>query len=216
MDVPGLVYFRIEALSSDRVVVWESALVRASSSTRARRTKTIRGLDELESGVYFFRIVALTGEGDPFPEQDLRDPNGDPGGKRTNETEDFLLIHDLEREGVDLPSVEAVLNATATNYADAELLAARDAGRPNRSTEWPRPREMEWTTPVDGRAELTAAVIRFDLQHQYSVKLSQRLRRLELNILDHPGDGGHRRITLALLPNEADPTAPVAVRLCGC
>jgi hypothetical protein len=92
IDVPGLEYFRIELVSSDREVAWESSLIRNTTGKTARRSRQIKDLNAIESGVYFLRVVALNDAGDPLSEQPLRDPDAGSEGKRSNETDDFLLL----------------------------------------------------------------------------------------------------------------------------
>ena len=39
MDAPGLTHFRVEIVSSDRVVVWETPLIKSGSGKTARRNR---------------------------------------------------------------------------------------------------------------------------------------------------------------------------------
>lgn len=80
IDVPNLAYFRVELLSSDRVVAWESPLITNTAGKTAKRSRTIKGLEGLDTGIHFFRVIALDKNGDPFPEQPLRDPAAGPDG----------------------------------------------------------------------------------------------------------------------------------------
>jgi DNA phosphorothioation-dependent restriction protein DptH len=194
LDVPGLAYFRIELLSSDRVVTWESSLFKSGTGKTAKRSRTIKDLGQLDSGVYFFRVIALNDVGDPFPPQELRDPEGDQEGKRTNETEDFLLL--VTDELIETEDVEAIANIGARSFPEAEMLARWSAIRSGKDLGTVHPQAVAWATPLDASTEGAVAMIRFDLQRQYSVKLSQRLRRIEHGILTHPQDGGHRKIRL--------------------
>ncbi len=204
IDVPGLAFFRVQLLSADRVPVWESPLIKVGSGKTARRSHTVKGLAGLDSGIHFFRVVALDTVGDPFPgEQPLRDETTGAGGKRTNESDDFLL-EDADTPPEEIPDVEPVTSSGVTGYSHAELLARWDAVQERKEPTAVRPQAIEWTTPLDARAEGATATIRFDLQHQYTMRLSQRLRRLELAILADPDAGGHLRVELGRQPSPAE------------
>lgn len=194
LDMPGLTHFRIELLSSDRVVAWESPLFKAGTGKTARRSRTLKDLGEVENGVYFFRVVALNVAGDPFAIEDLRDPDQGPDSKKTNESEDFLLI--ASDEVIETEDVEAVANVNARSFAEAEMLARWSAIASGKPLKKVTVQELSWNTPLQGQSETATAVIRFDLQRQYSVRLSQRLRRVEIDILSNSQDGGHRRLHL--------------------
>lgn len=207
IDVPGLAYFRVEALNSDRVVNWESPLIKASGGKTARRSRTIKSLTGLDSGIYFFRVIALNAAGDPFPEQPLRDETGDAAsvgdaaGKRTNESEDFLLTgSDME----DIGDVESPTSSGVRNYAHAEALAHWAALAAGKDPDSLRATAITWMTPLDARTDTAVAGLQFSVQHQYTVRLSQRLRALELAILSTPEDGGHCRLRLDAVKG-ADP-----------
>ena len=193
IDVPGLEYFRIELVSSDREVAWESALIRNTGGKTARRSRQVKDLNGIESGVYFLRVVALNDAGDPISDQPLRDPEAGPAGKRSNETDDFLLLL-AEDDPVEIDDVQAITNTVVSSFAEAELLARASAVSASKDPEGVRARAIAWDTPVDARSETAVASIRFDLQHQYAVRVSQRLRKLELEILAAAGDGGYRRV----------------------
>jgi len=196
IDVPGLTYFRVEVLNSDRVVTWESPLIKAGGGKTARRSRTIKGLVGLDNGIYFFRIIALNAIGDPFPEQGLRDETGAAGnidGKRTNESEDFLLIgSDMEEIG----EVESPTSSGVRNYAHAELLTRWAMVMGGKDPNSGRAPAVAWVTPLDARGDVAVAGLQFSVQHQYTVRLSQRLRALELAILNAPDGGGHHRLRL--------------------
>ncbi|HLG50419.1 MAG TPA: hypothetical protein VKY56_02150 [Chloroflexota bacterium] len=194
IDVPGLAYFRVEVVNSDRVVVWETPLIKAGQGRTARRSRTVKDLTVLETGVYFFRVIALSAAGDPFDEQPARDVD-QPDGKRSNESEDFLLVQD---PGVEDPGeVEPVTTSIVRSFAEAELLfraalvaRAKDPNGARRPT-------VAWlTSSTNARAETASAGIQFGADHRYTVRVSQKLRRLEREILAAPESGGHCRLHL--------------------
>ncbi|MGI8552043.1 MAG: hypothetical protein ACR2PL_14845, partial [Dehalococcoidia bacterium] len=195
-DVPGLAYFRVEVLDADRNVVWESPLIKSGGGTSPRRSRTIAGLTGLDSGVYFFRLAALNDAGDPFPEQERRNPEAGEWGKRTNESEDFLLLADVDGDEETLTDIDVPAKTDSRSYAEAELLSGWSALLAGKDLGTARSATREWSTPLEARAEVAIATIRFDLQRQYSVGLSQRLRLLEMAVLASPDDGGHYRWSL--------------------
>lgn len=194
-DVPGLEFFRVQIVSADRIVVWESPMIKRGTSPRPVRSRLVKGddLTGLESGVYFVRVIALSAEGDPFPPQALRDPDNETG-KRTNESEDFLLLEDesVQEQG----DVEPITNVVVAGYADAELQARWAAVESDRNCETTRLQSIEWLTSADARGETASATIRFDLQRQYTARFSQRLRRCEIAILATPSAGSHYELLL--------------------
>jgi DNA phosphorothioation-dependent restriction protein DptH len=195
-DVPDLSYFRIELLSADRVVTWESPLIKNVVSKTARRSRTIKNLDGIDDGVYFFRVIALNVAGDPFPEQPLRDPNKGNETKRINETDDFLLQNTLENDADEIEDVKPLSNPTVADYPEAELRAQIATADSKKELENVRIRTMEWITKEDAHVEKASATVRFDLQRQYTIELSQRLRKLEREILNTSSSGGHFHILL--------------------
>lgn len=201
-DVPDLAYFRIELLSSDRVVTWESPLIKNVVSKTARRSRTVKNLDGIDDGVYFFRVIALNAAGDPFPPQLLRDPNKGIESKRINETEDFLLQNMLENDTEEIEDVKPLSNPTASDYPEAELRAQIAIADSKKEFESVRVRSSEWVTAESSQAEKASATVRFDLQRQYTIELSQRLRKLEREILKTPANGGHFHVRLSPHPQE--------------
>ncbi len=201
----GLAYFRVEMLNADHVVVWESSLIRNTGGKTARRSRTIKNLAEIASGVHFFRVIALDPNGDPFPDQPLRDPEAQAESKRINETDDVLLIQGTAEADIDPGEFTPVANAFVRGLTEAELLARVAAIAAGKDPDTTRIQQIEWATPVTAQAESAYATIRFDARRQYSVRLSQRLRRLEAETLTHPETGGHYRLRLGNRPVDADP-----------
>jgi DNA phosphorothioation-dependent restriction protein DptH len=199
-EVPGLATFRVELLTSDRVVVWETPLIKRGTGKTANRNRTIKGLADLASGIHFFRVSAYTESGDPFPEQPPRDPEVDDG-KRTNESEDFLLLAAEDLGDTDLTPVST---SFVIGFTEAELLARAAALAARRDPATVRVTEIAWDTGVDAPGEIARATLHFDAQRQYTVSLSQRLRRVELGILGTPDDGGHRRLALSRQQSELE------------
>lgn len=205
MDVDDLAHFRIEVVNSDRQVVWETPLIKNTGGKTAKRQRSIKRLD-LDTGIYFFRVIALDKAGDPFPAQPLRDQaagatameaadlgsegGGDEApGKRINESEDFLLLADENDEPDE--DVEPVTNTQVGSFAEAELLYRASGAPMRKDSTASRAAVIAWTTTPDARGEAAVATIRFDLQHQYSARISQRLRAIEASILQRPENGGH-------------------------
>jgi hypothetical protein len=189
-DVPGLSHFRVEMVRSDGAVAWESALVKV---TRAqRRSKQVTGLD-LEPDVYFVRVAALTEAGDPFSQRP-RDA-GEEDGKATNETDDFVLLPADETDpGADISPAEST---SVLSFAEAELIArfALVSRARKKDEALPEP-AIAWVTAFDDAAEQASAAIRFETYRQFTLRVSQRLRRLEVEILSSPDNNGARELDL--------------------
>lgn len=196
MDVPDLAYFRVELLSSDRVVAWESPLIKNAGGKTAKRSRTIKGLEGLDTGIHFFRVIALDKNGDPFPEQPLRDPASGPDGKRVNETEDVLLVQPADTDSATAEDFAPIKNITVRGFAEAEARARTDSLRARKDPDTVRSYQVEWTTPRAAHGESAYASIRFDVRRQYTVRLSQRLRNLEEDSITRPDAGGRYRLRL--------------------
>jgi len=205
-DAPGLAFFRIEVVDADGEVAWESALLKVSAARQSRRSKQLKDL-ELPSGVYFLRVVGLSEHGDALGDQPPRDPDL-TGSKRINESDDFLL---LEPGDIDEDVPPPVTATVVGSYAEAELLARLSLASEGRDTHKARPLERSWLTGIGATAETAMASVRFDTRRQYKIRLSQRLRRIELAILRQPERGGMWRVMLTRSPSAplADPDAPV-------
>ncbi len=197
IDVPDLSSYRIEIVSSDGAVAWESPLLKATPT--ARRSRTLKDLG-LDSGVYFCRVVALNEAGDPF-KQELRDPEAGDQGKRTNESEDFLVIT-AEEEIDDVPT--PLTNVSAQSFPHAELQARLTAIRQHKEPVVPRLQRASCNLPPESAAQRGIATLQFDLQRQYSVPLSQRLRRIEREAFADPDQGGHYSLTISGEPDRLD------------
>lgn len=138
------------------------------------------------------RVVPLSEHADPLGEQPARDP-ALPDGKRTNESDDFLL---LEPGDIDEDVPPAVTTTTVGSFIEAELLARLGLVSEGRDLSGARPLERSWLTGLGAASETAMASVRFDSRRQYKVRLSQRLRRLELTLLAQPTHGGHLHIAL--------------------
>jgi hypothetical protein len=191
-DAPGLAFFRVEVVDADGHVAWETDLIKAIAGRQAKRSKQLKNLG-LPSGIYFVRVVPLSEHGDPLGIQPSRDP-ALPDGKRTNESDDFLL---REPDDIDEDVPPAVTTTIVGSFAEAELLARLGLASEGRDPGGARPLERSWLTGLGASSETAMASVRFDSRRQYKVRLSQRLRRLELAILAQPGHGGHCYVALA-------------------
>ena len=90
-------------------------------------------------------------------------------------------------------------------YTEAELLARASAVSVKRDPDSVKVTEIAWETSVDASGDIARATVRFDLQRQYIVRISQRLRGVELSILSNPSDGGNRNLYLGRSPSESQP-----------
>jgi len=190
-DVPGLAAFRIELLSSDRVVVWESPLIRRGAGKTAHRSRTIRDLHDIEPGIHFFRVTAYTETADPFPIKAHRPEEGE-SGKAINETDDFLLLAPGDVSELSVAPARAFF---VGRHTEAELLARTAAVGTARQVEAVALTEASWDNSVEAVGDIANATLRFDLR-QYTVRLSQLLRQIETRILGSPAEGGRWQLDL--------------------
>jgi DNA phosphorothioation-dependent restriction protein DptH len=174
IDMPELAAFRIELVGPEGIVAWESALIKPSKAKGQRRQ--IKNLP-VETGVYFVRVSAQNVAGDVLPQP----PTADTTLRATNESEDIVLVGQGVTEGPDTPDSPSA--TSARSYADAEVMARWAALRTDRTGV---KAEIEWTIFLDSPSEIAHAAIRFDLQRQYSVRISQTLRRIELGLFASP------------------------------
>jgi len=195
-DAPGLAFFRVEVVDVDGQIVYETDLIKAVSGRQEKRRKYLKDL-ELPSGVYFIRVIPLTEHADSMGEQEPRDP-ALPNGKRTNESDDFLLLEIGEMDD-DIPT--PVTTTSVGSYAESELLARLGLAAEGRDPRLLRPLERAWLTDLGASSDTAMAAIRFDARRQYKVRLSQRLRRLELRILEDSQHAGSHRVTLGPAPS---------------
>lgn len=199
----GVSHYRIEIANSDRMVIWESALIKVTRTLR--RSRTLQDFSHLESGrIYFFRVIGLNEAGNVVGDSPLRDAESADNDRRSNESEPFFIVEpdDVDVEigtGIILPA-----NKIVSSYADAELLAHISALGSKNAPERLIAKELEWQTGTNARADVATATIIFDLQRQYTVRLSQRLRRIEQQILNSPELGGHLYLDLSSSDGDAE------------
>lgn len=92
-----LAYFRIQAVDPYGIFQWESTRIQKGKSTARSRSRLITSdqLQDLEEGLYFFRVCAYSRNGELLNGNDPpRDP-GQPDGKRISESEDIWLDREL-------------------------------------------------------------------------------------------------------------------------
>ena len=191
-DVTGLAAFRVELVNSEREIVWESPLIRRGTGKSSHRSRTVRDLHDIEPGIHFFRVTANAESADPFPVQPLRNPEEGEGGKRTNETEDFLV---LAPSDVGETSVAPTRAYFVGGHTEAELLARSAAIGSTRPVDGIVMTDASWDNSIEAATDVATATLRFDLR-QYTVRLSQRLRQLETQLLATPSHGGHVYVNL--------------------
>ncbi len=205
-DVPGLEHFQIQMLNSEGVEVWSSPLIKRGVGASVKRGRKLKpkDLEGLESGVHFFRVIALNEAGETWSQQ-ARDPDA-PEGKKTNESEDFFL---LSGEDVVEPTDAAPTNISVSGIAEAELLARWAELLPSRIKRAKpltdiRPESVTWLTSESASGEGAQAAVQFDIQRRYVVRLSQRLRRWERRILQSPQSGGHAQVRVGTQDQPGD------------
>jgi len=201
--VKDLAYFRIEIVSTEGAVAWESKNIRNSTSPRAYRSKRLKVADfryQVEDGLYFFRVRAYSESGEILNEEDaeehpeiLRDRNN-PEGKRIYESEDVWFWVDEDAP----PPAEPQRNVTVNSFLDAQLqvqFAAIDRGDDPFSDKLiPRPEKTGWATAKGKRAEAIYNIV-YDAQARFTLPVSNLLRRIESETLAHPEALGRWRLS---------------------
>ena len=203
--VKDLTYFRVEIVSTEGAVAWESKNIRNSASRRAYRSKTLKVADfryQVEDGLYFFRVRAYSESGEILNEENaeehpeiLRDRHN-PEGKRIYESEDIWFWVDEEAP----PPAEPHRNVTVNSFLDARLqaqFAAIDRGDDSLSDKLtPRPEKTGWATAKRKRAEATYNIV-YDAQARFTLSVSNLLRRIESETLAHPEMLGRWRLNFS-------------------
>ena len=214
--VDELAYFRIEIVSTEDytpgsggAIVWESPNILVSKSTRPQQSKSLKVADfrnQVEDGLYFFRVRAYSASGDIINEEDavahgdqiLRDPHN-LDSKRHYESEDVWFWVPAENKN-DVPPAEPVRNVTVESFAEAQLLArlaAIDRGNdPFSAGLVPRLEHTGWATAKGKRAEATYNIV-YDAQTRFTLAVSNRLRQIESETLRQPENLGRWRLNLA-------------------
>ncbi|MBN2006292.1 MAG: hypothetical protein JXA21_23260 [Anaerolineae bacterium] len=209
-----LAYFRLEIVSADNgATAWESGNIRnnlrTKSASRSKSLKVPEFRDQIEDGLYFFRVRAYSEIGEVLNEEDteahpeiLRDPRN-PLGKRTNETDDIWFWDDPNAEA---PPVEPQRNVTVFSFQEARLhvqFAAVDRGEnPFDEKLKPNPERTGWATAKGKRAEALYHIV-YDAQTRFTLPFSTLLRRIEEDTLAHPETWGRWRLNFSLdRPNE--------------
>lgn len=200
--VPDLAYFRIEIVDADGAITWESKNVRNTKSARTYRTKSIKVSefrDQVEDGLYFFRMRAYSNTGEVLSAEDpdkypaiLRDPHN-PEGKRINESDDVWFWVDENAP----PPAEPQRNVTVNSFLEAQLnaqFAAFDRGDdPFAEKIMPRPDKTGWASTKGKPAEATYHIV-YDAQARYTLPVSNLLRQIEHDTLAHPENLGRWRL----------------------
>lgn len=201
--LPEGTYFRVQIVSTDEAIAWESGNIRNSTSASASRSKRIK-LDEfreqMEDGLYYFRVRAYTESGETINDEDpanvhtLRDP-GNPEGKQINESEDVWFW-----KGDAPPPAEPVKNIAVNSYLAAQLhVQLSEMERhadPFAPTLIPRPDRTGWSTGKGRRSEGIYNIV-YNAQARYTLSISNVLRNIESRTLAEPEMLGLWRVNFA-------------------
>lgn len=199
--VKDLKYFRIEIVSTDDAVAWESKNIpnsQARASYRSKQLNVSEFRDHIEDGLYYFRVRAYSENGDILSEEDveshpeiLRDFHN-PNGKRFYESEDIWFWVDETTP----PPAEPQRNITVNSFLEAKLytqFAAIDREEnPFSENLKPRPDKTGWIN-TKKKAEATYNIV-YDAQARYTIPVSSTLRRIELDTLLDPSNLGRWRL----------------------
>lgn len=220
---PGLAYFRIEIISTEEAgsgaVAWESKNIPIGSAARAERTKSLKVAEfsqQLDEGLYYFRVRGYSASGDilndeaPIDPRTLRDPEN-PDGKRTNESEDIWFWKSEDEP----PPVEPTRNQSVESYAEARTLAylaSIDRGQ----NPFDAPPQLQqdktgWAVPKSSRRSEDVYNVVFDAQTRFTLSVSAQLRKIEQATLTDARNLGRWRWTVSDLPSapQSDPLVRV-------
>jgi hypothetical protein len=213
---PGLVYFRIEIISTDEVgsgaVAWESKNIPVGKSAKPERSKSLKVSEfgqYLEEGLYYFRVRGYSATGDILNDENpenkhvLRDPEN-PDGKRTNESEDIWF---WKSEAEEPPPVEPTRNQSVTSFSEARTLAylaAIERGQDPFAT----PPQLQvdrtgWAVAKSSSRLEDIYNIVFDAQTRFTLSVSSKLRQIERDTLGDARNLGRWRWTVSDLPGVA-------------
>lgn len=227
--VDELAYFRIEIVSTDEAIpgtssgaiTWESKNITVGKSKLETRSHTLKVSDfreQVEDGLYFFRVRAYSANGDILNEEDseahpeiLRNPQN-LQSKRFNESEDVWFWVDPAGEP---PPVDSIRNVTVESFLDAQTfvrLAAIDRGDdPFSDSVAPQDSRTGWASAKKGkRAEATYHIV-FDAQMRFTITVSSLLRQIESDTLRQPENLGRWRVNFVLESDTqgAEPTPTI-------
>lgn len=200
--VQSLAYFRIELVSAENAIVWESRNIKNSKSARSYRTKNVKVSDFrdlVEDGIYFFRVRAYSESGEIINLENaeenskiLRDPRNSEG-KRINESEDvWFWIDDTAP-----PPVDPQRNVSVVSYSDAlvrmQLDVIERGDNPLLNTITPNADKTGWAKTSSKRPESIYHIV-YDSQTRYSLSINTLLRRIETETLAKPESLGRWRL----------------------
>ena len=209
LAVPDLAYFRIEIVGTDGTLTWESRNIPRSKSTKAERSrklKTAEFREQVEDGLYFFRVRAYTESGDILNAEDpaqypavLRDPRN-PEGKRQHESDDVWFWMTPPNSTDESPPADPLRNVTVHSFLEAQLLAqfaALERGEDPLSERLvPRADKTGWATAKGKRTEALYHIV-YDAQARFTLPVSALLRQIESETLAHPETLGRWRLNFA-------------------
>lgn len=214
---PGLAFFRIEIISTEDAgsgaVAWESkniAVGTGGKPERARSIKVSEFAQQLEDGLYYFRVRAYSSTGDILNQEDvsdrraLRDPDN-PDGKRTNESEDVWFWKSEDEP----PPVEPTRNQAVASFAEARTLAylatIERSGDPFAAAPELQLDKSGWAEGKRTSRTEDIYNIVFDAQTRFTLSVSARLRQIERDTLAQAANLGRWRWVVSDLPGVTQP-----------
>ncbi|MDM8520301.1 hypothetical protein QUF64_09655 [Anaerolineales bacterium HSG6] len=195
--VQDLKFFRIEIVSTEGAVAWESSNIKATKGPRAYRSKSLKineFKDQIEDGLYFFRVRAYNESSNILNEEEpekrskiLRDPQN-PAGKRIYETEDIWFLNDEDDDTP--PPVEPLRNVSVHSFQEAQLRVQFDAAERNQDPFSeklvPQTDKTYWSTEKSTRPGEAVYQIVYDAQAKFTLRVSNILRHIETETLTYP------------------------------
>ena len=180
------------------MVAWESSNIPKTSYSKGIKVKSFR--DDLEDGLYYFRIRAYSESGELLsiedPQEDersLRD-RSNPDGKKVNESSDVWFWKDPTGTP---PPAEPPRNVIVSSFLDAQLsvrFSVIERGEdPFGDALLLREDKTGWATEKGKRTEAIYNIV-YDAQTRFTLPISNTLRRIESDTLTRPENLGRWRI----------------------
>lgn len=204
--VSDLAYFRIELVNTDGYLIdWQSNKIAKSKSTKNLISKSIKVKefkDQVEDGLYFFRVRAYTEGGELISREEnaeidqpspYRNPDN-PQGKKVCESEDVWLWKSQTSE---TPPAEPTRNISVNSFLDAQLqvqFAALERNEdPFNVSITPKPEKTGWAAQKGKSVESVYNIV-YDAQARFTLSISSLLRKIESDTLAKPEMLGRWRL----------------------
>ena len=203
--VQGLDHFTVQLMSRETGPVGVARKVKVWKATRLVCTTSFMKLNkvEFEEGWHFVRVLPWTAEGDPIP---IEEPT-DQKGKRTNESEPFYVLPDINLE--EEPPQRAIPKSDSVEHARLERQFTAVLQRRDPSAV--RPENVAWAERTTARRTAAQETIeaKFGREGAFQISVARWMKIIEQRILSSPEHPVSWRMQLHLGQPES-PTGEIA------